>query len=167
MTVWDLPSIDKNLTMWLELEALKRGTANQRERWDHQLLPEEELTALARNELFECFTMKRWKNMSIAEAHDAIRHAEECHGIAPITFETEVTFDALTHTQWESWKVVQSAVNQTSKTHPWCVQANVTLTIVCKMHVATCNHCKKQVRFATALVVAQWAGRKLTREFAL
>lgn len=50
-----------NLRTWLELEALKEGTENQRERYAAGFLPEDELTHLARAILFKGFgEFRRW-----------------------------------------------------------------------------------------------------------
>lgn len=168
MNAFDRNGVPDNLTTWLELEALKGGTDNQRDRWAHQLLPEDELTALARAELFSGFSdLKRWKNISELEADNAINHADACYDDGPtIKFGTEPA-EFMTHDEWESYKLIQTAIDHVTNSHPWCLNADVTFKFATRRHVATCQVCKKAVRFSTALVTAQWAGRTLSREYSL
>jgi len=160
-----------NLTTWLELEAVKLGSQNQRERWTNHLLPEDELAALARTELFGEFeNLKRWRNISEAEADEHILHDQVCvqSDDAPdIAFETTTHVKALTHGQWESYKLVQEAIDRTLATHPWCHQGGCKLVLATKAHTATCRRCKRCITHFTALVNATWAGRILSREYLL
>src|SRR6185295_12666870 len=65
----------KNMIVWLELEALKLGTDNQRERYSAGLLPEDELTALARTELFTGFAgLRRWAKRDHTALGEKLKH---------------------------------------------------------------------------------------------
>lgn len=158
----------QNLVTWLETEALKHGTDNQRERWGMKLLPEDELTALARTEIFAGFAeLKRWKNISESLAETIIKHSCDPFGTMSITFCTIAHVASLTAGEWEVYKQVQTAVDATMNNHRWCVDADVKLAITTRSHVATCKRCSGSVSHRTALVSALWAGRVLTREYTL
>ena len=157
-----------NLVTYLESEAVKRGTDNQRERWAAHLLPEEELTALARKEIYFNFEgLKRWRNLSERQADLAIKHAETCLLQAPVTFTRLDTIDFLTAAEWKVYKKVQTLVDETMRIHTWCTDAGCTISFSLGGHLAACTVCNKAIRFPTAMVTALWAGRTLTREYAL
>jgi hypothetical protein len=157
-----------NLITWLESEALKHGTVNQRERWAAKLLPEDELTALARKEIFSPFeSLKRWRNLSQREADLAIKHNDACQLQAPVTFVSLDDVDFLTADEWKVYKLVQACVDATMGAHSWCTDGGCEVSFKLGGHLATCTVCNKAIRFATAMVTVQWAGRTLTREYTL
>lgn len=159
----------ENVVTWLELHALEQGTENQMERWLAKLLPEDELTALARKEIFAGFDpYKRWQNISELDADNAIRHGDLCDDpdlASAILFETKPAYN-LTHDQWELMKRVQATTEATRK-HAWCVEGGCTVRMQPRVHVAVCARCNGSVRYPAALVTVEWAGRTLTREYAL
>lgn len=168
MTAEQLKS--ENLTTWLELRALEHGTPNQHERWLAKMLPEDELTALARTELFHGFDKyKRWKNIGDAAAERDVRHTPVCdNDDMPPTyvFETKPTHD-MTHDQWEQMKLIQATAEAITKLHPWCIDGGCTVRMTPRAHVAKCARCARSVSYPTALVTVEWAGRTLTREYSL
>lgn len=158
--------------VWHENEALKRGTDNQRERYVAGILPEVELKQLARAELYRALDdFPRWKNLTDSAAELLIRHTPHCASseLAPaISFASQGIND-LTHDQWERFKAVQRVVRTTNETHPWCTAKDSTCRLSAKpvAHVATCTACKRQKTCVTCIVSASWAGRELSREYAL
>lgn len=156
-----------NLHTWLELEALKLGTDNQRERYAAQLLPEDELTALARTELFKVFgDTHRWKAITKTE----VKHSNTGHGCGGadgrhVTFET-CDVGELAHDEWENLKLITQMVNLAQR-HTWLVRSGGKVTIACQSHWASCATCESEVCRSSAKVSIEWAGRILTREYAL
>jgi len=160
----------ENLVTWLELRALELGTPNQMERWIAKLLPEDELTALARKEIFSGLdTFKRWKNVSEEDADADIKHTGMCEAIdtrPPLVFDTLPAYH-MTHDEWDTMKKIQSIIDTTAKRHVWCADGGCTIKMKPQAHNATCARCNKGRSYATALVTVEWAGRTLTREYAL
>jgi hypothetical protein len=158
-----------NVITWLELRALEHGTDNQMERWLAKMLPEDELTALARNEIFAGFVpFTRWKNITELDADNDIRHEPDCgvaFNVPGIDFRT-VHATKLDHDQWETWKRLADVMKTIQTTHSWCVNADTVLSAEPRIHIATCK-CKRQALYHTALVTVAWAGRVLTREYKL
>lgn len=155
----------------LEREALaKRGTDNQRARYAAGFLPEDELLAIARAELFAPFNaFKPWHNRFL-KPH-AVKHRERtCRGT--IAFET-ADADELTHDQWEVLAQIKAAA-EIAADHHWIVRSCVhggadvhKVRVDPLAHWATCEVCGAEEVRASVKVTIQWAGRLLTREYAL
>jgi len=159
----------------LERLAVQLGTDNQRERYRDHLLPEDELLALARHELFGKFTesgLKRWDGKKSLRAADA-RHARKCFvataGIEAlgdhISFET-CAIAELSHDEYDMLKRI-NAIARASSEHEWCRMAGVLFIVSPRSHWATCDVCKEETVKSSALVSVRWAGRELAREYAL
>lgn len=157
------------LITWLELEAVKLGTDNQRERWRAMLLPDDELKALVREPLFSGFeNLRRWQNLTDVQADEQISHSGMCRmsNLLPaIEFSTE-ELAKMTHGMWETFKVAQTAADKLQH-HPWFEKGGSEISLSPRTHVATCAACKGQIHHASVLVTIQWAGRVLTREYKL
>jgi hypothetical protein len=166
--------MNENLRTWLELEALKLGTANQRERWLAEVLPEDEMCQLARAELFKGFeNLKRWAGRDGAALRALIRH-RDCslddyshlaveYGIVPLHHGWP---QGLSADEWNMLRKIQGLV-EALKVHPWIVNGRGDVHIDCQMHSARCTRCGADKHAASAKVTISWAGRELVREYAL
>lgn len=153
-------------TRWreLELEAVRRGTTNQQERYAADMLPEDELAFLAREELFakfESFGLKRYSSAVKLKPHD-LRHAKDCHG--DVVFEVTKTGELL-HDEWRAYRVFQECRDQVAL-HPWLARGG-TVVLEPLSHWATCSVCEREACKQTIKVTITWAGRILVREYAL
>lgn len=158
-----------NLITWLETEALRQGTENQRERWREQLLPEDEILQLARAELFKGFAeFKRWHSkdvrVELARAMLGKRHEHGC-AFDPPEFEV-VDVGELTAEQWDTFKRI-GALADAVNMHPWMFRQKASATVTGFAHWATCLGCGLELSAAGAKVSIPWAGRTLVREFRL
>lgn len=160
-----------NLTTWQELEALKLGTLNQRERWLAKLLPEDELLALARTALFAPLgEFKRWSNKRDLRAGD-LTHTASCPELVYPAHERSVRFETvpaveLGADEWDVLKAIQHAAQRIGA-HPWLEHTKAAAAVESREHRATCEKCGAQAFRAVALVSVPWAGRTLTREYVL
>lgn len=159
-----------NMTTWLETEALKSGTANQRERWAAQLLPEDEILQLARAELYKGLDLNRWHNHDQRKyLRASLRHTKSYGGVlcsqpAP---EYEVAELAeLGEHEWNNLKKLQAHVDGIND-HPWLFRANQKATLSTFTLWATCPHCEAEICRSGAKVSIPWAGRTLVREYVL
>lgn len=161
--------IPDNLTTWLELEALKLGTDNQRERWRAQLLPDDEILQLARAELFKGFAnIPRWHSGEVRdELAKVLRGKRHDHGCANDRPEFEVAdVGELGAGAWDNLKRI-AAITDAVNMHPWMFRQKATATLVSFTHWATCLGCGMEVCASGTKVSIPWAGRTLVREFRL
>lgn len=151
---------------WLELEALKLGTQSQRDRWRDNLLPEEEILKLARDELYKPLAdIPRWTKTHKLKPHD-VRHMTDCALVAHTVQMSVEPAGALDENAYESLRRVRDAI-KVALDHPWCQTADLGFAVLPRMHVAECLLCHaKEYRFSV-LVTCKWADRILTREYAL
>lgn len=159
-----------NLRTWLELEALREGTENQRERYADRLLPEDELLALARTQMFASFVgLPRWATGKAREQMERnFPHASNCAGTAGpdrYDFETAEATE-LEGNEFAALKRVRAAVSIVQQ-HPWLTRSAGRVTVETVTHWVTCRHCKAEVCRSSAKVSIEWAGRVLVREYAL
>lgn len=159
-----------NLITWLELEAVNLGTASQRERLIAGVLPEDELTALARTELFKGFgEFRRFAGRDRTALMFSLKH-EGPKGQCAVNQETidletaDVT--ELGADEWAILKRIQGMV-EAMKDHPWIHRAACQVDVVSSTHWATCRTCKAETCCSSVKVTVHWAGRELTREYAL
>jgi hypothetical protein len=154
----------------LEREALATGTESQRERFARGMLPEAELTALARPQIYQPLAdFKRWPMIRATHA----RHAAGC-AVPEMTpgIQTEmVKFDCregaqLDHGEFEILREIESGA-ALMRSHPW-VLASSAVTVQVYSHSARCTVCAGPVVTKhSAIVRVTWAGRTLAREYAL
>lgn len=155
----------------LELAAVKLGTKNQQERFAAGLLPEDELLALARAELFRPFDgYRRWAKDTKVRASE-IRHKRDCEEASdPMTSDEAIVFETclagdLTHDEWEVYREMGCARDEAAK-HPWLASmASVVIEPIA--HFATCTVCQGEASRMSVKIIIEWAGRKLTREYVL
>lgn len=158
----------------LEVLAVKLGTANQQERYAAGLLPEDELLAIARTELFKPFELlaqqgvKRWNKDTRVRLNE-IRHERSCeerNDTSPeaILFES-CQAGELTHGEWETYRIFQKH-RDIAAAHPWLATVNgVVLEPIA--HFATCSVCQAEASRMSVKVTVHWAGRALVREYVL
>lgn len=164
----------ENMRAWLESCALEHGTPNQRERWLANILPEDELLALARAELFKPLEdVKRWRKIEVSH----VRHrGEKCHAdllgdMTPaIKFETvdpaKQPASGISHDEWRTFKKIRDGV-EVMQMHEWLRRSGGQVEIRCQMHRAECTACRQVTVRNSAVVRVTWAGRVLVREYAL
>lgn len=161
-----------NRVLWQEMEVLHHGTTSQRQRWHSDCLPEQELLALAREHLLRPLAMfrKRQRMRASAIAHPVDRSGvwtclERSTGHVPIEWSTLETCPTFTSSEWETVLRLRAVVAELRR-HPWlfgeeCVQA------MPREHRGTCRVCLNEAAERAVLVQIQWAGRVLSREYAL
>lgn len=174
-----------NLIVWLELEALRLGTDNQRERWAAKALPNDEIALLARVALFSPLEhFVRWQPIGLRQVpHKAPRglamalNPRPWDGVCPTKLEggpsldESIEFDTrpeaeLSHSEWEIAKDIIDACGLASR-HEWCRRQGVAFKIELRTHVGRCKACERSIKKPSILVSVQWAGRTLSREYAL
>jgi len=174
----------------LEIYAILTGRPDQLERWEVGLLPQDELLALARTELFKPFDgLPRWNSRS--GAHNAtirwgdVRHKDDCSfhkaksedwepyverlkAQGAIRFEATPA-DELGADQWRALKEMTALANRASQ-HAWLTvtaAGGEVFAVAPRAHTATCTMCAEEIYKASALVSVKWAGRLLSREYVL
>lgn len=164
----------ENMRTWLESCALEHGTPNQRERWLANVLPDDELLALARAELFKPLDgVKRWRKIEVSH----VRHrGEKCHAMLlgdmtpAIKFETvdptKQPASGISHEEWRAFKVIRDGV-VIMQMHEWLRRSGGSVEVQCQTHRATCTACRQVTERTSAIVRVTWAGRTLVREYAL
>ncbi len=162
-----------NLVTWLEHEALKAGTHEQRERWAFKVLPEEELLQAARAELYKGFTAERWRKI---EPHE-VKHSKLCSEGSKrleayvsegrsIEYETcDVT--ELSKEGFEAYRALEAQADVLRTSHQWFTHGGCTVKIELRTHWAECQRCHAEAFRSSASIRIIWAGRELAREYAL
>ena len=157
-----------NLHTWLELEALKLGRADQRERHAAGVLPEEELLALARGVLYAPLDgWTRWKNRDLHARE--VRHKGSCesrHNDVEYKTLGGAELPAMDADTWNRLGELRHAVNRIN-VHPWLVKSHASATVEVTKHEARCVKCRAVAVRYTARVALPWAGRILVREYLL
>lgn len=152
-----------------------RGTENQRARYAEGLLPEDELLAIARAELFAPFNdIRPFRKMKPTECKHKSRL---CHG--RIEFETRDAGE-LEHDDYEALKKIRELA-LVAERHDWIatslklVSADLgipdgdvrRIAVTPMTHWGTCVSCGQETWRSSARVSILWAGRVLSREYAL
>lgn len=160
-----------NIRLWQEMEALKGGTASQRQRHAAQLLPDEDLCQLARDELFKPFAMfarrQKMKPSAIPHPRDRVTGKSTCGEVPPVAWSSGDAPRALSNDQWQTVLRLEVALKE-ARRHVW-LQPNSSSAVRIKLrvHTGTCQSCGGSVAEDTALVEIDWAGRTLSREYVL
>ena len=136
------------------------GTDNQYERLIAGLLPEAELLALARYELFLSFApFRRWEKLEVGD----VRHDRSCNG-GVVEFSTS-TPGSLTHDEWSLFKQITGAVDAANGGALNGHRTNATQSLV--EHVGRCSVCHAEAFGRAVNIRIEWAGRPLSREYSL
>lgn len=160
----------------LERNALeRRGTENQRARYAEGLLPEDELLAIARAELFA--PLNDFGPFRKLKPQECKHKSRLCRG--HIEFETREAGE-LAHDEYEGLAKIRVAAELASR-HEWInsslvnesMRTNVSLhdmrriTVTPMTHWGTCKECGHETTRSSAMVTILWAGRLLSREYRL
>lgn len=156
MATVDLYLKHQNLRTWLEHEAVSLGTPGDRERYEAGTLAEAELRMLARQTLFAPLNddrLDRWVPMPWS----AVNHTSiGC--IGRVTFQKhEVTGPAT---------LIRELAHQAER-HEWLQRSGERFKIAIFQHTGTCCACGGQAAALSVHVSIAWAGRSLSREFAI
>jgi len=155
-----------NLRTMQELHAVEtRGTASQLARWFGGCLPERELCDIARDELFKPFAdLPLRRKMTRFDIHGV---AASCP--LPDSVQWSVSSrPTLLPEQWERLEQIRAAAD-TAAQHQWLrlsAPADV-VQISVRSHSGVCGRCARVKVQQSALVTITWAGRTLSREYAL
>jgi hypothetical protein len=160
-----------NTIVFQEAKILEFGTTNQRSRWAADVLPEDELLALARGELFKGLEhVPRWHGRDVRkELRDRIdvkhRKARKdgCH-VMP-EFDVTVLGD-LSAEEWEVHESIKGYAALLQATEMLKAE-NREITLQWFTHWATCPACEQEVWCSGVKVTIPWAGRSLVREYRL
>lgn len=163
----------ENLRIYQEHTACEaHGTPSQRQRWALGLLPDHELLAIARAELFTAFAgfPRRARLGSNSIPHPRAPDGSIACG-SPVS---EIPVDwvtlaapSLSQPEWDSVLRMGSAVLATRR-HPWLTGSVCDpVTVALREHKGTCRVCGATRSDRSAHVSVSWAGRTLTREYSL
>jgi hypothetical protein len=169
---------DTNLRTWQEAEVVRTHcTTRQRLLWLRDSLPEVELLAIARDELFRPLAaMVKRRRRSVA----AVEHPRGPGGIwICITAKTPVIRNVNDMIQWsttphpdlskpqrDALDEIQEAASEISG-HPWLWGIPSPVSVEPRLHEGACRMCQRKASDKSALVTVRWAGRTLSREYAL
>jgi len=154
----DLEHVPKVVQVDLMLQG--HGTDSQRERYAARLLPEDELLALARAQLFAPFaSFRRWEKLQLQD----VRHERTCSG-GVVAFATSPP-DSLTHDEWSTFKRTLTAIDAANAGHLRWHGVTAEATLV--EHVGRCSVCAAEVFGRAVNIRIEWAGRPLSREYTL
>lgn len=150
-----------NLKGWLEGEAYQLLTPEQQSRSDAGQLAEPELLHVAREELFAQVIEARWKPLRWGD----IVHAKGCQaeetrrrpGIIPMDVKTFKSNSP--HALSDALYLLRS--------HPWLMAQGADPRFTTVEHRISCRECSASVARSSVSISVPFAGRMLTREYAL
>ena len=161
-----------DICQWQELEAVRLGSTDQQLLYASGQLREVDLTSLARNALFAPLSVLRpRRQMSPTVIRHPVNAATGMWTCAPagqrlpVRWSTLVTSE-LTNTELASLAAVEIAV-ASMNLNEWLIRARVYATIQPRLHRGYCTACLQYAAEASALVSVPWAGRTLSRQYAL
>ena len=145
----------------MELDIVKLGSADQKERWHAGTLPEDELLSLARGVLFAPFNdIPRWQMLEPEEVH----HTRDCRASKAVEFMV-VDRVRLTRSEWATLNRISALTIVASDLA--FLQDVLAFEVKLRCHLARCSACHAEIDGMSALVSVSWAGRTLSREYAL
>jgi len=167
----------RNLRLWQEGEAIKRGTADEKARFSRGELAEKELCAIASAALFlpldDLRPMQPTHSGLIGHPRDTESRVWQCivedhwgFGLPlPIVWSV-LPNPVLSTSEWHTLTRVNRAVNEIDR-HPWLVDSTEGARVVTRLHRGVCQRCLRESAQATVQVSVTWAGRVLHREYVL
>lgn len=161
----------RNRDLWQATQALESGTDVHRQRWATGELSLADLLGLARGSLFAPFDgLKRWRPMTTSDiahpiAGDGGWRCVDPERPVPVKWTTSPT-PVLNSTEWDALGRLETAVQQ-ANAHPWLSPFGPAVTVATRLHRGTCQRCDRTAVGTSALVTIRFAGRDLTREYAL
>ncbi len=172
-----------NIRMYLALEAVKLGTPEQQRLYREGRLPDEEILALARHELF--FALQAFERWSLShEKPKMVRQVRHVVGCDPerrdYKHEVEAArppgaigwppgpraADDLTDVEASNLRTLRAIVELIAG-HQWLVNTGGTVTVSVFTHWVSCTTCDGDTARTSAKVSIQWGERELVREYAL
>jgi hypothetical protein len=151
-------------TQELEALAIATGSPNQRERFAAGVLPEDELLALARVQLFKEFAFPRWTaHREHERMKRELKHKPTC-GVAPQYKLEACDLDSMTADEWRLFKLFTIAAGKSAQ-HMWLKPNAVSIDPVA--HFVECASCGAEDARTSIKISIHWAGRILVREYAL
>lgn len=131
------------------------GSATQVDRFNIGDLPEDELRNVARHVLYRPFEhLRRWVKIP--------NHCPRSHADT-LEFTTRPTL-AISDDEWQDLEMIRHAVTDADSVfREWQTWG----TVDSIDHVGICRLCKLHVVGRAAVIRVTWAGRELTREYAL
>jgi hypothetical protein len=141
-----------------------RGTPGQLARWCAGHMPEAELCAIARHELFKVFAgLTTRRKMTRFDVHGV---ASACHIPDSIKWSTEDR-PTLRPEQWENLEKIRDAAGKIMQ-HPWMrLSPPESVQVSVRGHRGECANCGGFRNQQSALVTITWAQRNLSREYVL
>lgn len=164
-----------NMVAWLEGEAARLGTEAQSAAYSRNALPEIELLSLARCELFKVFAGNRWQPLRWQDCpHIGCSTPGKVRiSSAPWPYDRPPVLAGWTC--GENDKAPHDASYETLR-RQMAEVANLEWVKRCPsivpmmgihVHTAKCDICHGFIKRASALISVPWAGRMLSREYAL
>jgi hypothetical protein len=169
---------EANLRGWLEGEALALMTQDQRERTGAGEYVEPEILHAVRAELYKGFAMKRWEPIRWQD----VFHPVNCPLLVNVTadrikaavdvgsecFPSVDAHEAPTLTALEQRHALPILEQcYAIESHPWLMRQEARVTALLVQHTAKCRACGSSIVRRSMRVLIPWAGRTLSREFAL
>lgn len=160
-----------NLRTYLESKVIDTaGSAGQKDRWLNNVLPEDELKAVARSVLFVDFEhQRRWQKMRPSDlVHHRVCPTLDLTGPDREKVTSFLTTDVEGLTDGE-WQMAQALIGKASDLSrlPENMKAQVRYRTELRSHRASCSICKAALVKPSILISVTWAGRDLSREYAL
>jgi hypothetical protein len=132
--------------------------------WRARLMPEDKLLDIARRVAFITFEpMPKYDRL---ERYHLVNHGPSCDGSAKPKFEAG-EFLAPPSSLRKAWSKMVAAADRSLASWGDLAAYFTRPAVVVRFHVATCPTCLATVHRYSALVTVYWAGRPLSREFAL
>ena len=169
---WNVENETKKAAKLAAREAIvsRKGSASQRERFAAGVLPEDEIRALIRAEIFAPLEGERGDTFSAFTSQPRyvklkpsdVLHGDDCYGEAEdVVFEAEDVV-GLRAAEYEHYKVLEKIAAQT-------VEAGRASSVVLQQrkHEATCRTCSGEATRYGVLITYTVHGEQFSREYAL
>ena len=161
-----------DICLWQEREAVALGNPDQQLLYASGLLAEETLTSLARNALFDPLSGMRARRQmpptAIQHPVDPVTGRWTCAPDGrrlPVRWQTRA-IECLTKAELTGLFRVEASVRRINL-NEWLIRAREYATIHPRVHSGRCEACLQSAAEVSALVSVPWAGRILSREYAL
>lgn len=151
-----------NIAFWQESEAVRHGTPRQYQLWELGALPDQQITDIAREVLFAPFVrFPRRVRMGASSVH----RDRSCDGA--ISWSSQACpLAGLASWELEPLRGLIEAAGSASE-HPWLAVGGHNFLVQPRQHTGSCERCPRQAIDVSAMVSVQWAGRTISREYAL
>lgn len=160
------------LSRWQEGEAARTGTIAQRQLHERGLLHADDIAALAAMTLFRPMAEfhSRRPLTEVDIAHPTRRDgSRSCISDDGIACEWSMRlYHRPTGPERTAITSMQDAISGIGR-HPWLAGrlASEPISSIVREHTITCARCRRSARSLSVLVMVPWAGRTLSREYAI